>query len=482
MRNHSCHSSTSSSSIARQDPVKQQMFLKGLPVSHRCDQSSILIITAEAIAFDAIYPVDIPTLIQLNGDTMSYIDALPNEILTKIIALSLRSAQHPTPLHLIPDHANDLGRLQLVCWRWNDIAVSTPHLWTLIHLYLPRPHLSKSGLKLWLARSKTLFIHVSIVFEPVESDKGLCGEESNHKLLDALCLSLPRWKTARFQLQSGAGAQFSEKLLTRAENLEHLALTRLTSDESAVQVIMKLADAPHLRSLEVRDVNVARVAKAITKWLPLNQLARLCIKGCYNYWTGIHHVCRYCHSLEWLDLEFRTLEPSSDPWEGPVAIFSFPELRLLRITIENTPSADLLSMLFFDCPQVELLSMSMTFPDPNIGLLDFVDGFISGLDRPPHVLRLASIPVEDMETFFINVSQADIPVVVVDVDRNEITSEEWCTIRDLPLKCQSVRLAEPAIGSSEMQLGWWEGDEFLPPMVEKFFSDESVSPLDLRLR
>ncbi|KAJ7134336.1 hypothetical protein C8R44DRAFT_422517 [Mycena epipterygia] len=93
---------------------------------------------------------------------------LPAEIISEIFVFTLS----PVPIHTVAHWDDDrAGTLLLcrICRSWRDIALSTPSLWTVLSVRL---HISQSPfdwLPLWLNRSRSLPIHLQVIWDGTTS-------------------------------------------------------------------------------------------------------------------------------------------------------------------------------------------------------------------------------------------------------------------------------------------------------------------------
>ncbi|KAL0059763.1 hypothetical protein AAF712_013489 [Marasmius tenuissimus] len=98
---------------------------------------------------------------------------LPGELWAEVFV-------HCLPDNYLPVRSTAEAPLALtaICQRWREVVLNTPRLWTSLHLYLPNPsrsspsddfvswlNLRKEGFELWLRRSGSLPLHLSLAAE-----------------------------------------------------------------------------------------------------------------------------------------------------------------------------------------------------------------------------------------------------------------------------------------------------------------------------
>ncbi|KAF9058577.1 hypothetical protein BDP27DRAFT_1240626, partial [Rhodocollybia butyracea] len=104
---------------------------------------------------------EVETYIKGHRILMSPIRWIPSETLGEIFIHCLSSDAYPFAV-------SSSLLMTTICRHWRRVAINTPILWSSLHIHLP-PHLSEemasqqtAGVNLWLERSATLPISVSL--------------------------------------------------------------------------------------------------------------------------------------------------------------------------------------------------------------------------------------------------------------------------------------------------------------------------------
>ncbi|KAJ8073344.1 hypothetical protein PM082_011616 [Marasmius tenuissimus] len=268
--------------------------------------------------------------------------------------------------------------LTAVCRSWREIALSTPNLWTSIHIYLPAPPVTmpdkdyiaklrgrKKGLKAWLDRSGSLPLTISLgaeqwMYRPptsaFENGSSTASEEAWNvqriEFTELLAQYSHRWGTVAFSF----GAEFLD--LTLFERIPSSSLTSLESLYSFVPGLFQRTEQPTYFNGGDHDrlSSLFAVANLLTRSHCLQRLGLDCSQiasAPFSLSTPWHHLTELsitsprmdsslhpsqlmqtlaakCHSLNALDITFSTgnfaeIAASTQP----IQWFSLQKLRIV---------------------------------------------------------------------------------------------------------------------------------------------------------
>ncbi|KAF8180031.1 hypothetical protein K438DRAFT_1725683 [Mycena galopus ATCC 62051] len=172
---------------------------------------------------------------------LSPVRAMPPEILQQIFVGCLptrhNAIMHPSDSPLL------LGR---VCSAWRTIALSTPELWSSVHVVVPtspEPAAVCELLRTWLQRSGNWPLSIS-VFIP----QGTGFEENLRTFMNIILPHSPRWKSLRL-LQRSWPELLCKLSSEDVPSLEVLQIANAGSDPHAIRI---LSIAPNLRDLSLQ--------------------------------------------------------------------------------------------------------------------------------------------------------------------------------------------------------------------------------------
>ncbi|KAF5359599.1 hypothetical protein D9756_003381 [Leucocoprinus leucothites] len=209
---------------------------------------------------------------------------LPAELLAQVFEHCLSSDVFPVP-------ASSQAPLLLAhtCSRWRAVALSTPSLWSRLHIIYRDPSLDIPMASDWLRRSGCLPLSISISID--------FNEQPAQEILDVVCSHSPRWRHIRFEFRGlYCPPMYS---LSLAENNTPLLRAfdfdaRDISSANITPIISLLSAAPELR--EVTWVDDLADTRRLME-LPLSRLTLLSI-------TMTHGTLDYlelldqCYNLE----------------------------------------------------------------------------------------------------------------------------------------------------------------------------------------
>ncbi|THU90870.1 hypothetical protein K435DRAFT_246391 [Dendrothele bispora CBS 962.96] len=222
---------------------------------------------------------------------LSPIRRLPAEIIAELFTFCLPATHPPTR-----DLSEPPLLLTLVCKQWREIALSTPCLWSALHIYIPHSRVSdenflerrKNGIKQWLERSGNLPISLSLThrcpsYDP-DNQESLFQHYSKDSPLSSLMECLieysPRWKNLSLSVPDGAlrliGAVPPEKLgilqrlFVNTPNYPR-SLPMRGLEKSFAALLVRL---PRLTSLHIREHSMLQFQSGF-QWSKLTELSVL---------------------------------------------------------------------------------------------------------------------------------------------------------------------------------------------------------------
>ncbi|RXW24269.1 hypothetical protein EST38_g1575 [Candolleomyces aberdarensis] len=257
----------------------------------------------------------------------SPISRLPPELLAEIFLCCLPEGRFPAPCvtaaPLLPAH---------ICKAWRSVALSTPELWSAIHLHHRNPLQDVRIAHLWLAHSgnRPLSLSLSIDFD----------ERPQQAILNLICRYSKRWEHVRFKFRQLLCPPMYDLELAMG-NVPMLSTFEFHArDVSACNILpirRLLSSAPHLKEISwVDDLADAETLLA----LPLSRLARLSLSIHYGSLDYIE-LLDQCANLE----HIRITRPGPDirpsPRAPPVLL---PKLTSLNIAHDLTGILDHLTL------------------------------------------------------------------------------------------------------------------------------------------
>ncbi|KAG8957337.1 hypothetical protein FRC00_004125 [Tulasnella sp. 408] len=152
-------------------------------------------------------------------------DSLPIELLSRIFTYVL-PPNLDDARYQVEDPPEVQATISCVCQRWNQIAESTPELWTFIRL--SRKTRSKDVVKRRLALSGNLPLNVSIRVtgrEPRFEDWGDANNESFQEMHALLLKEVVRWKTLRVESRMRTPSDLRKWIPSELPNVVGLSLS-----------------------------------------------------------------------------------------------------------------------------------------------------------------------------------------------------------------------------------------------------------------
>lgn len=209
---------------------------------------------------------------------------LPAELLAQIFGYCLSDETFPVP-------ASSQAPLLVAhtCSRWRRVTLSTPSLWTRLHVVYKDPVLDVPMASDWLQRSGCLLLSISISID--------FNEQPAQEILDVICHHSSRWRHVRLEFRGlYCPPMYS---LSRAENNAPLLRAfefsaRDISSANITPIISLLNSAPQLRELTWVD-DLADTRRLME--LPLSRLTLLSItmrQGTLDYLELLDR----CYNLE----------------------------------------------------------------------------------------------------------------------------------------------------------------------------------------
>ncbi|KAF9042301.1 hypothetical protein BJ165DRAFT_1372430 [Panaeolus papilionaceus] len=209
---------------------------------------------------------------------------LPDDVLGEIFYHCLPTHRNPIPITSTPPLV-----LTLVCRKWRTVAISSPKLWTKLHVafqssvterqYDPNQQFSHrwqlrlAGIKTWLSRSGNLPLSISLKGVIIKS----IGKESHHierEALQALVDHSLRWQALEISMTKYSLNTLFDMLDINQRTVPLLRSLRIVEDDS--WGITHFVDTPHYQRLAPAKLN------PLDAWLSLPALREI--------HTGFHHL------------------------------------------------------------------------------------------------------------------------------------------------------------------------------------------------
>jgi len=250
---------------------------------------------------------------------------LPPEILAEIF---IQCLPHDSSF-LVPNRTEAPLLLTRVSSYWRQLALATPELWSSLHINYKDPQEDIPATQLWLVRSGSLPLSLSIAID--------FNEQPHQDILDVLCRYSFRWKHIRFDFRH---------LLCPPMYSLHLAQDRIPqlstfefhardiSNPNLSQITRLLSSAPQLR--EVTWVDDLANTETLLE-LPLNRLTRLSLAmehGTLDYLQLLHQ----CSNLEHIRIARPLSNNNNNNIQNPGIYLS--KLATLNISYDLTSILD----------------------------------------------------------------------------------------------------------------------------------------------
>ncbi|KXN89122.1 hypothetical protein AN958_06323 [Leucoagaricus sp. SymC.cos] len=209
---------------------------------------------------------------------------LPAELLAQVFEHCL-----PSDTFSVPVSSQAPLLLAHTCPRWRSVALSTPSLWSTLHIVYKDPSLDVPMASNWLQRSGCLPLSVCISID--------FNEQSAQEILDVLCEHASRWKHVRFEFRGLYCPPMYT--LSLAENNTPLLRAfefnaRDISSANITPIISLLNSAPELR--EVTWVDDLADTRRLME-LPLSRLTLLSITMSHGTLDYLE-LLDQCYNLE----------------------------------------------------------------------------------------------------------------------------------------------------------------------------------------
>jgi len=380
---------------------------------------------------------------QERDDVQKYVDAhkrllspslrLPPEILSEIFIRCLPEGRNP--ICSLSDAPLLLG---LVCRSWRDVSLSTPHLWSSIHvafsksIYVaPTMGAKRHGVKAWLDRSGSLPLSFSIfgnshfrhdigAADPEQKQETEMFYDHLKQLFQYFIQQTHRWQNVELRLNR-AFANVLGEAITDSGNLDWqmslldsltFHLLAISTEDINSSWVSKLLAAPHLRHLSIGS-NIPHVLKHLEQPNPNLQQLTVHWHGTVTGSLQSHDVLpllsRHAHLrvccldifvpddsqpvafdsnlitslpfLRKLSLNF-TVGYNSRIDHALFSMMSVPALRSLTVTAMHVASTTLES-----APFIPLLSGNQ-LRELKLRLRLSLQGYLECLARVPHLIQL----------------------------------------------------------------------------------------------
>ncbi|KAK1218351.1 hypothetical protein PQX77_018967 [Marasmius sp. AFHP31] len=296
--------------------------------------------------------------------------------------------------------------LTMICRSWRDIALRTPRLWNSLHLILPNPSTAierdgivevlasrEKGLKLWLERSGTLPLNLSLAMDDPLGRVGFAAE-IYADCIGTIANHCTRWKSLFLSHVIPSAVKQFHRL--SPENLPLLETFRdvglpfdwdISLGQSRRELLQAVGNSPSLRKLHI-TVRAVTDFNLPIRWGNLRQLqvqASIDLPDCVSL---VQKVVESCPIL--LECFFSFSLTSSDQFQ-PSSVLAcrgeWNHLRQLRIgfrgRVDQTFYSAVLN-IFESITTPVLTHLSLSFQ--TYGADDFGDGYPRDSDLPFHSL------------------------------------------------------------------------------------------------
>ncbi|KAJ7615855.1 hypothetical protein FB45DRAFT_801477 [Roridomyces roridus] len=263
---------------------------------------------------------------------VSPVRRLPEDLVREIFVACLHPKENATL------RASDAPMLLCHITRyWRNVALSTPPLWTSLHIFNPSPRNESMMVQrindaadAWLSRSGSLPLSISLVqgiplFSPTDNDLIDSHRSACTRLLETLVKFAPRWGSVRLSI---AGT-FDLTPLTRvaADDVQMLRSAAIDRWDAG----MLFLGARGLTALSLRTEELP--AAASIHWESLSHLTLAMSNHGHDETPGTHDVLpilRQCPHLETLNVDFDFGMDSQQSLE-PQLPCDLPHLRRLSV-------------------------------------------------------------------------------------------------------------------------------------------------------
>ncbi|KAF9524826.1 hypothetical protein CPB83DRAFT_860538, partial [Crepidotus variabilis] len=249
-----------------------------------------------------------------NVSSFSGLSKLPPELLAEIFTFCL-----PTDQFHVPSCIEAPLVLTHVSSQWRAIALSTPHLWSSLHINYKDSLEDTLATELWLSRSGTCPLSLSIAID--------FNQQAQQEILDVLCRYSTRWKHIRFDFRDllcppmyDLDVAFGE--VPSLETFEFHA--RDISDTNITPITSLLESAPQLK--EVTWVDDLADTETLLQ-LPLSQLTRLSL-SMENGTLDYLQLLNQCSNLEHIRITRPVANSLNQPSPPPVYLSKLTSLNI----------------------------------------------------------------------------------------------------------------------------------------------------------
>ncbi|KAJ3890362.1 hypothetical protein GG344DRAFT_77931 [Lentinula edodes] len=269
----------------------------------------------------------------------------PTEIFQQIFTWTLP----PFPVLSFDEGPLLLGR---VCSRWRSISVSTPELWSAVHVTIPEALHTYQGfnrkceelrhcLSTWLGRASMLPLHISVFSRNENSyQEDVSQVALTLQVLVPLC---QQWKYLSLQVPASCLSVFSELQGIDVPLLESAIIACFDSNhivlESTNYHPSFLETAPSLRRLNLGDAGP--LFRPVVPW---NQLRFLSLG--HNDWNfgsrELAHILTECTELRECELRIPARTDLVRSLSNPICL---PHLERLSLNTDTTLMTEVLSQL-----------------------------------------------------------------------------------------------------------------------------------------
>ncbi|KAJ6629224.1 hypothetical protein B0H10DRAFT_1988635 [Mycena sp. CBHHK59/15] len=193
---------------------------------------------------------------------------LPRDIIQEIFVACLPADRNPVMTSSDPPML--LGQIYSF---WRDIALSTPCLWSSLHIVIPGSaemiHRIGHAIKIWLSRSGVLPLSIKVVLSRTYSDD---LQDKVAEIFTTLSMYKRRWRDIEFLFALASEALLSSLAAIPTDDVPLLGSFLLCSwiKDSESVVHLPLFDAPNLRNASINSFGHSPIFP--TSWLSLTEL------------------------------------------------------------------------------------------------------------------------------------------------------------------------------------------------------------------
>ncbi|KAJ7919016.1 hypothetical protein B0H13DRAFT_2187275 [Mycena leptocephala] len=354
---------------------------------------------------------------------------LPEDVVAEIFTASL-----PADRNAIMSGAESPLLLCQVSRAWRTLALSTPRLWTSLHIVAPGnvSHLRRitEAASIWLSRSGALPLSISLVHTP--SFQFAIGADFS-VLLEALVQYSSRWNRIRMKFETHRS--FMPLTVLSPTDVPILETINIEGFLSEREHVIDWRSLSFLKTTSLRSVTLRGVADLRRVILPCNELRHLSLahmaSASLTAAEGLE-MLRWCPNLETC-----TLPISSVPDNVPRLPLRMEHLRRLSM-VEGIKGAAIDLFIYLDLPMLEEVEYAAYV------LQSPLESWLASA----HHLRCLSFRVEQDSSFIISESLRLAPALqeLVLCFDSALDAKFWAAITPTPenhnVLCPELRIVK----------------------------------------